>query len=287
MNTTGGGEDDRQVEAPTEDDRQVDAHTDDATMEASWVGPYRIESVIGRGSTGIVYRARASVGVERIVAVKRLPMLADDSARRRFLDEAQALTKLDHPNIVRLLDIVEDNASVALVMQYAPNGSLSELLHRSGPQSPVRVVELLAPIAYALASAHRRGIVHGDVKPSNILLTADDVALLADFDVVSSTSPRSASRTALGSAAYLDPCLLDGEESGPLSDIYSLGVCAYELLTGRLPFDGPTALAVLRSADRGEFEHLDRSTFGEIGPAVERAMGRRCEDRQCTHPRAA
>ena len=127
-------------------------------------------------------------------------------------------------------------------------------------------------MADALASAHRRGIFHGDVKPANILLTADDLALLADFDIaaVRGTDPhRSAT---LGSAAYLAPELIKGGVPSPSSDLYALGVVAYEALTGRLPFDGPTAAAVIAKAETGDHEVLDARRFGPFAVLVEQAL---------------
>lgn len=241
---------------------------------AVWVGPYLLERELGHGSTGAVHLARASVGVERFVAVKQIRGTPGSDAHRSALDEARILSELDHPNIVRLLDVVADDNGVALVTQYAPNGSLAARLAANGPLSAPVVIDLLAPVADALASAHRRGIFHSDVKPSNILLTADNLGLLADFDIAAFRGGVERNGVTLGSAAYLAPELLSGSPPSPSSDVYSLGVVAYEALTGRLPFDGPTVQALLKKSERGTHEVLDPQLFGPLATVVERAMAR-------------
>ena len=241
---------------------------------AMWVGPYLLERELGHGSSGAVYLARASVGVERFVAVKQIRCAPDSDAHRRALDEARILSELDHPNILRLLDVVADDDGVALVTQYAPNGTLAGRLAARGPFSAPALIDLLTPVADALASAHRRGIFHSDVKPSNILLTADNLGLLADFDIAAFRGGVERVGVTLGSAAYLAPELLTGSAPSPTSDVYSLGVVAYEALTGRLPFDGPTVEAVLQKSERGVHEVLDPQHFGPLATLVERAMAR-------------
>ena len=241
---------------------------------AVWVGPYLLERELGHGSSGTVYLARASVGVERFVAIKQIFAAPGSDAHRSALDEARILSELDHPNIVRLLDVVADDNGVALVTQYAPNGSLAARLAANGPLSAPAVIDLLTPVADALASAHRRGIFHSDVKPSNILLTADNLGLLADFDIAAYRGGVERVGVTLGSAAYLAPELLSGNPPSPASDVYSLGVVAYEALTGRLPFDGPTVEALLKKSERGTHEVLDTQHFGPLAAVVERAMAR-------------
>ncbi len=206
------------------------------------VGDYELWARIGTGATSAVWKAYRRGAPARIVAVKRLrsPRAAGRAGRRRLRLEAAVLGGLDHPHVVRLVDVVDDGGGVALVMELAPGGSLEALLAERGQLTPGEVVAVAAPIADALAAAHRRGIVHGDVKAANILFGADGRSLLADFDVA-----RSAWCTAgdeiVGTAEYLAPELLVGEPPDRRSDVYALGVVCYEALAGYVPFAAATS----------------------------------------------
>lgn len=239
-----------------------------------WVGPYLLERVLGRSARSTVHLARSSVGVDRYVAVKLLDDPADRTGRQQLLDEARTLSQLDHPHITRLLDVVDTDDTLAIIMQHASNGTLADRL-AGGPLGADEVIGLVAPLAAALASAHRNGIVHGDVKPSNVLLTADDHAVLSDFGAARSASDVVTPDVIWGSAGYLDPEVHDGAPPSPSSDLYALGVLAYESLTGHLPFDGSSVTAVLRAADIGDHEPLDADELGPLADVVEQAMARR------------
>jgi serine/threonine protein kinase len=241
------------------------------------IGAYTVQAVIGRGSTGTVYRAISDAG--QVVALKRITVLTAEDERKRLRIEARALGTLRHPNTLRLIDVVDTDTDLALVTEYISGGSLRDRITQ-GPLSPSETVELLAPLAEALQEAHAAGIVHRDVKPSNVLLRDDGSAVLADFGLaLDDVRVSQTSTAALGSAAYLDPEILDGRKPSPSSDTYSLGVVAYETITGRLPFEGDTTLAVLRNADKGAFQPLDRDRFGALAPAIERAFARTASDR--------
>ncbi len=238
------------------------------------IGQYEIVSLIGHGSTGSVFRA-VDTETGRTVAVKRITTLPTDAQRAAFHREARTLAGLDHPSVLRLVELIDTDEHLALVTEYAGGGSLRDALRTRGPFAPAKVVALLAPVASALAETHRDGIVHRDVKPSNIVLRDDGTPVLADFGLaLTDPGVSQTSSAALGSASYLDPEVADGVMPSPASDLYSLGVVAYELLTGRTPFAGDTPLAVLRAADRGDFQPLDRATCGQFGAAVERAIAR-------------
>jgi eukaryotic-like serine/threonine-protein kinase len=215
---------------------------------------YEVEDVIGRGAMGVVYRARQVGTGRRVVAYKRVPG-GDPELLGRLRDEAETLAELDHPNIIRIFDVVPDSDGMAIVMQYAAGGTLAQAIAARGRIPADATVAVLATIADALASAHRQGVLHRDIKPANILFTADGNPLLSDFGVARRTTgtPRT-DAGALGPATceYLDPAVADGAVFDERSDCYALGVVAYEMLTGRRPFTGDTALAVLRAADRGE-----------------------------------
>ena len=192
----------------------------------------------GAGSTGTVWLARREGPVDQVVAVKRVAA-ADPDAVDSLRREAEILATLDHPHVVDLLDLIDDPPGLALVMPLARGGSLRRLLDECGTLAAGQVVAVLAPIADALASAHRRGVVHGDVKPANLLFTSDGEPLLADFGVARHLGARAVPHLPLrGTAAYLDPALLDGAAPNGASDVYALGVVAYEALTGRRPHRG-------------------------------------------------
>ena len=248
--------------------------------ESEVVAGYRLERTLGHGTMGTVYLARPLRGVDRQVAIKRVRVLGTPEERDRLRREAETLARLDHPNIVRILEVIDDRDGIAIVMSYAPNGTLASRIAAS-PLTPEAVTAVLAPIADALASAHRKGILHRDLKPQNVLFTSDDLPLLADFGISHDAAHTSITNTdfALGTAGYLDPDVADGAEPSEASDQYALGVVAYEALTGRLPFAAPTPLAVLRAADLGTHDVLRTADFGPLAEVVERAMHRRRADR--------
>jgi len=220
------------------------------------VGGYQLETQIGAGASGTVWRAHRQGPVLQVVALKRLRGAAStptDLARLRR--EATVLTELDHPHIVRVLEVLDDDEGLALAMQYAPGGSLEVLLASRGRLAPGEVVAVAAPIADALASAHRRGVVHGDVKPANILFTSDGEPLLGDFGVAR-TLGHLTSDMITGTAHYLAPEVLDGAVPDPRTDIYALAVVCYEALAGRPPYAGAVPLAVVRAADAGIHDPL-------------------------------
>ena len=254
------------------------------TPAVTVVGDYELEQQIGAGSSGTVWRAHRRGPVPRVVALKRLRSGSDEVDLARIRREAGVLTELDHPHVVRVLEVIEDGDGLAVAMQFAPGGSLDVMLAERGRLAPGEVVAVAAPIADALASAHRRGIVHGDVKPANVLFTSDGEPLLSDFGVAR-TLGRLTSDQIAGTAEYLAPELLEGEAPGASSDVYSLGVVCYEALVGRPPYGGALPLAVVRAADLGEHRPLGEAAPGvppALAEAVERAMARRPDDRFVT-----
>jgi serine/threonine-protein kinase len=223
---------------------------------------------------GAVHRACDRV-LDRTVAVKLLPAaLADDRlARERFAREARSAAALSHPNIVAVYDCRTGGDVPFIVMEYVDGESLAALLLREGRVDPARAARLGAQVAGALAAAHRRGIVHRDVKPANVMLARSDEVKLLDFGIASGQWVSSLTQTGfvLGSFRYLSPEVARGERAQAASDVYALGCVLYELLTGRPPFTGETAAAVLqqhlsavprRAADRaGVPAELDALTM--------------------------
>ncbi len=251
---------------------------------------YELQELLGRGTMGSVYLARSCVAssqppnvhIPEYVAIKRVTSLGTAEDRSRLRREAETMARLDHPNIVRILDVVDDGDGIALVMAYALEGTLARRIKESQGMSPDAVVAIIAPIADALATAHGQGILHRDVKPSNILFTANGHPLLADFGIARNAAQTNLTSTnmAMGTAGYLDPDLADGIDASPESDQYALGVVAYEALTGHPPYDATSSpLAVLRAADRGAHEVLDPGVYGPIAKVIERAFARQSVER--------
>lgn len=156
------------------------------------IGPYRLDALVGRGTAGSVWRATRQGEVSQIVAIKRARTSHRSGVVDRLRQEAAILADLDHPHIVRVLDVLPDRTDVAIVMSYARGGSLHDLLAERGRLSPGETIAVLARVADALGSAHRRGVLHGDVKPANILFTTDGEPLLGDFGVAQHLTPEAA-----------------------------------------------------------------------------------------------
>ncbi|MGI8685745.1 MAG: serine/threonine-protein kinase [Acidimicrobiales bacterium] len=245
---------------------------------------YVLEEALGCGSMGTVHLARRTDWAGRLVAIKRVPR-AGAGLARTLRHEAEVLAALDHPHIVRILDLVPDGDGVAIAMQFAAGGSVPDLLARRGRLTPGEVVAVAAPVADALASAHRRGLLHCDVKPANILFTSDGDPLLADFGLARHMIPAGRSapdQAVVGTAEYLDPAVAAGAPADVRSDIYGLGAVCYELLTGAPPHAGTTPDDVIVSALAGPPPALAAAATGTppaLVQAVERAMARQPADR--------
>jgi eukaryotic-like serine/threonine-protein kinase len=206
------------------------------------VGRYRIEGRLGVGGMSTVQLA-FDERLERYVAIKLLAEhLADDPTFvSRFRREALAAARLVHPNIVQVFDfgLDERQRQHFIVMEHVPGHSCAELLRDHGRMDVDQAVDVVTQACRGLDYAHRNGVVHRDVKPGNLLVSDSDVVKLADFGIARATDQSSITQvgSVLGTAAYLAPEQARGEEAGPRSDLYSLGVVTYQLLTGRLPYE--------------------------------------------------
>jgi WD40 repeat protein/serine/threonine protein kinase len=238
---------------------------------------YRVLEQIGEGAFGVVYRA-IQPQVEREVAIKAVhPELANHpDFVRRFEREAQIVARLEHPHIVPLYDYWREPDGAYLVMRFLRGGSVEDLL-ASGPLEPARVAAIVDQVASALAAAHREGIVHRDVKPGNVLLDEEGNAYLTDFGVaLDAGSPEKSTGTMMrGTPAYLSPEQIRLDPATPQSDVYALGIVAYEMLTGTHPFPGSSLTALLDRHLRDPVPPLrDARPDLTSAPAVDRVIAR-------------
>ncbi|WP_262850948.1 serine/threonine-protein kinase, partial [Sphaerisporangium corydalis] len=218
-------------------------------------GRYRLLEPIGRGGMGVVWRAHDEL-LDRVVAVKEVlyHALGDEDRvafNRRTIREARAAGRLDHPSVVVVHDVIEEDGRPWIVMQLVRARSLGQVLREGGPLAPAAVAEIGAQILDALCAAHAAGVLHRDVKPENVLLTDSGRVVLTDFGIA--TMPEETALTTTGNLsgtpAFIPPERLQGLPAGPESDLWSLGATLYAAVEGRPPFDRgapvPTMAAVL------------------------------------------
>lgn len=208
---------------------------------------YLVQAKIASGGTSTVYRG-LDVRLDRPVALKVMDSryAGDEQFLTRFRLEARAVARLNNRALVAVYDQGKDGRHPFLVMELIEGGTLRELLIERGPMPPHAVVAVLRPVLGGLAAAHRAGLVHRDVKPENILISDDGDVKLADFGLVRAVAAASITSTGviLGTAAYLSPEQVRDGNADPRSDVYSVGVLVYELLTGHTPFTGDSALSI-------------------------------------------
>src|SRR5579872_4630676 len=211
-------------------------------------GRYELSHQIARGGTAQVYLARDQL-LDRPVALKVLfPELSSDSSFvERFRREAQAAANLSHPNIVPVFDWGESERTYFIVMEYVDGEALSALIKAEAPLAPLRAASIASDIARALSYAHRHGVVHRDIKPGNVLLTRDGQVKVTDFGIARAVgTDDNVTQTGLvmGTATYFSPEQAQGLGVDGRSDVYSLGVVLFEMLTARPPFSGETPVSI-------------------------------------------
>jgi|GEM_PF-1867380 len=255
-----------------------------ADLIGQTIGQYRILEQIGKGGMATVYKAYQP-SLDRYVAVKVLPsyFAHEEGFAERFTREAKAIAKLTHPHILPIHDFGQEGGLSYIVAQYVEAGTLKDMLGQ--PMAPRQAAEIVGQIAEALDYAHARGIIHRDVKPSNVLMDRGRWVLLTDFGLakmVEASQALTASGVGVGTPAYMSPEQGQGMKVDARSDVYSLGIVLYEMLTGRVPFEAETPMAVVIK----HISHplpLPRQINPDIPAEVERvilkALAKKPEDR--------
>jgi serine/threonine protein kinase len=249
---------------------------------------YEVTGLLSAAGVSAVYRAR-HVGTGGEVALKLLPreLAADDTQRQRFMREARFARELVHPAIVRIRDVGETKQGLYIAMEYVAGRDLGRVLARHGPLPPPQVVSMLTPVAEALDAAHAAGIIHRDVKPSNILVAsgdahhADGTCLLTDFgfSIAPSRDIRRLTQvgTVVGSVAYASPEQVSGETVGELADVYALGCVLCECLTGQPPFPHGQLAAVIAAHVSEPPPEVSRRAHGlplALDPVIAKALAK-------------
>lgn len=248
------------------------------------LGPYEVVEQVGRGGMATVFKAYQPA-LERMVAIKVLPeFLADDPQfRERFRREAVSIAKLRHPGILTVYDHGEFEGQPYIVTEYVEGGTFADQLGK--PITLGHALEVLRTVASALDYAHRYGVVHRDIKPSNILMTKEGKSVLGDFGLarmMTSNDRLTRLSTVVGTPEYMSPEQCAGRDTGPASDQYSLGVVAFEALTGRVPYDAETPAAVMLAQIQSPLPNartVNPAVPATVEAALERALSKDPTDR--------
>lgn len=240
-------------------------------------GRYRLDERIASGGMGDVWRGTDEV-LGRTVAVKSLlpALLEEPGFAERFRGEARTMATINHPGVVDVYDYGSDQHIAFLVMEYVEGDALSRTLSRVGRLTPARTMALVAQAADALHAAHDKGIVHRDVKPGNLLVRPNGTLVLTDFGIARSAmvGQLTAAGSVLGTASYISPEQASGAVATPASDVYALGVVAYQCLSGRRPFEGDNPLEIAMKHVREMPRALPSDTPPVVRSIVERALAK-------------
>jgi serine/threonine protein kinase len=248
----------------------------------------RLEAVVGRGGMGVVFRATQPARQRRVALKVIAPEFAADKGyRARFVSESRLAASVHHPNVIPVYEAGELDGRLYVIMRWVEGTDLRALLEASGRVSAGRAIGLLVPVASALAAAHRRGLVHRDVKPANVLIARgdqqhEDHIYVSDFGIARLGDGRSGAGVFVGTIDYAAPERLEGAEGDSRSDIYSLGCVLFEVLTGHVPFERPTDVSKI-SAHVNDPVPSARDEVGgvpeQLDAVIAKAMAKRPEDR--------
>ena len=257
------------------------------SRESILAGKYKIIEPIGRGGMGVVYKAE-DIKLERIVALKFLPAELTDNpeARERFVREAKAAAALSHPHICTVHEINEEGNEPFIVMEYVEGQSLKEKI-RKGALAQAEALDIAIQVAEGLEEAHGKGIIHRDIKPGNIMVTDKGTAKVMDFGLakVFGASLITKEAKTMGTVAYMSPEQAQGQSVDHRTDIWSLGVVLYEMLSGQLPFGGDREASILYSVvheERKPLKEVKRDIPPEVQKVIDRALKKDAESRYQT-----
>lgn len=248
---------------------------------------YRIVALLGRGGMGEVYRAE-DLKLSQVVAIKFLPISfsQDASILERFHSEVRVARQISHPNVCRVFDIGDANGVPFLTMEYVDGEDLSSLVRRIGRLPQDKAAEVTRQICAGLAAAHDRGIVHRDLKPSNLMLDGSGKIRITDFGLAGVAANIQGAEVRAGTPAYMAPEQLSGKEVTTKSDIYSLGLVMYEILTGKRAYEANTLPELIKSREEGTIT-LPSTLVRELDPVVERVILRCLEKDPTKRPSTA
>jgi len=253
-------------------------------------GRYEIEEKIGAGGMAIVYKAKDTL-LNRKVAIKvlREQFASDEGFIRRFRREAQSAASLSHHNIVSIYDVGKDGHEDYIVMEYVKGQTLKDMIRAQAPLPSEKAIHIAYQIGEALSHAHTNHIIHRDIKPQNILITTDGRAKVTDFGIARAASAATLTHTGdiVGSVHYLSPEQAKGAQTSEQSDIYSLGIILYEMITGKVPYDGdtPITIALKHIQEEAELPATIVPTLSEeLNTVIMKALAKSQDDRYKTAP---
>jgi hypothetical protein len=233
---------------------------------------YRVVALSGRGGMGEVYRAE-DLTLSQVVAIKFLPeaLSQDATALARFHSEVRTARQVSHPNVCRVFDIGEAEGALFLTMEYVDGEDLASVVRRIGRLSPERATEIARQICAGLAAAHERGVIHRDLKPANVMLDGAGKIRITDFGLASIAASIKGAEARAGTPAYMSPEQLAGREVTPKSDIYSLGLILYEILTGKRAFEATTLPELMKIREQGTITNPS-TLVRDLDPLIERVI---------------
>ena len=245
-------------------------------MIKEMVGNYRILKEIGKGGMGSVYTAM-QLSLNRVVVIKEMSKSPGREAQSRFKREGKICANLYHQNIVEIYDYIKEEGRNYLVMEFVDGVSLAEVIEKAAPLHPRIAAAIAREIGRALVCAHQDGVIHRDIKPKNILITRSGVIKLTDFGVARDMDAPDLTTTGtlIGTPFYMSPEQASGDKVGYQSDIYSLGIVLYEMVTGKKPYTGENSTAIIARISRGKFNspfRLDPHHSWRLSRIIKKAL---------------